>query len=123
MTFPKKIEKVIKIGDSTGITMKYPSASLYDDKEFLSLEKDYMFELIIKCIENIFDGDEVYDVKDYSKKEIEDFLENLNIKTFEAINSFLTNVPKIEYIIEYQNSFGMDRKITLNSLNDFFTWR
>jgi hypothetical protein len=123
LTFPEKIEKIIKIGDTTGITMRYPSASLYDDKEFLSLEKDYMFELIIRCIENVFDGDEVYDIKDYKKKEIEDFLENLNIKTFEAINNFLTNVPRIEYVIEYKNSLDMERKITLNSLNDFFTWR
>jgi hypothetical protein len=121
--YPDKISNVIKIGKTTGITMKYPSASLYDDKEFLELEKDYMFELIIRCIDNVFDGDEIYNISEYKKQEIEEFLENLDIKTFEAVNNFLMSAPKLEYTINYKNSLGNDRSIVLSSLNDFFTWR
>jgi hypothetical protein len=53
ITYPEKKDNVIRINKNSGLTMVYPSASLYDDKEFLSLEKDYMFELIIKCIEKL----------------------------------------------------------------------
>jgi hypothetical protein len=103
--------------------MKYPTAALYDDKDFLSLEKDYMFELIVRCIDSIYYEDEVYQCKDYKKQELNDFIENLNIKAFEQIQKFLLNVPKMEYVITYENSLGNERKIVLNSLNDFFTWR
>ena len=68
--FPENIDNNIKITDTAGIIMKYPSASLYSDKEFLSLDKDYMFELIIRCLDKIYDNDTIYEIKNYSKKEI-----------------------------------------------------
>ena len=103
--------------------MRYPTASLYDDKEFTSLEKDYMFELIVRCIDKIYYEDDIYEAKDYKKQELVEFLENLNVATFEKILEFLTNVPKIHHEILYTNSKGTERKIEFNSLNDFFMWR
>lgn len=121
--YPEKMDNKIKITPQSGIIMKYPSASLYDDKEFLNLEKDYMFELIIRCIESIYFEDQIYECKDYKKEELNEFLENLNIKVFEQVQNFLLNVPRMEYKILYQNELGNDREIILSSLNDFFTWR
>lgn len=121
--YPEKASNNIKITNKSGITMKYPSAELYDDKEFLSLEKDYMFELIIRCIESIYYEDQIYEAKDYKKEDLEEFLENLNIKVFENIKEFLLSVPKMEYKLEYTNENGNKREIVLASLNDFFTWR
>jgi hypothetical protein len=121
--YPEKIDNNIKITGKSGIIMKYPSAALYDDAEFLNLEKDYMFELIIRCIESIYYDDQVYQAKDYKKSELVEFLDNLNIKVFEQIQNFLINVPKMEHKIEYKNEKGNTREIMLSSLNDFFTWR
>ena len=103
--------------------MRYPPASLYDDEEFLALDKNYMFELIVRCIDKIYLGEEVYEARVYKKKQLDDFLDNLDIKTFENIQKFLLNSPKIEHKIKYKNSLDNDREIVLNSLNDFFTWR
>lgn len=121
--FPENIDNIIKITKETGIIMKYPSASLYNDSEFLSLEKDYMFELIIRCIDKIYDQEEIYEAKDYKREQLSEFLENLNIKTFESIQKFLLDAPKLEYKITYTNSMNNNREIILSSLNDFFTWR
>ena len=121
--FPEKTEKNIKITDKSGIVMKYPSSTLYDDKEFLSLEKDYLFELILRCIDSIYLEDQVYDAKNYKRDELAEFLENLNIKTFDEIQKFLLDSPKIYHKIEYKNSLGNDRTIEYSSLNDFFMWR
>jgi len=118
--FPEKIDNNIKLTETSGILMKYPSASLYDDKEFLNLEKDYMFELIIKCLDKIYDGDSIYEIKEYKKKDIEEFLESLNVKAFEDIKEFLLNVPKLYHEINYKNSLNNDRKIILTELSDFF---
>ena len=121
--FPEKNSENIKISNKSGIVMRYPTASLYDDKEFTSLEKDYMFELIVRCIDKIYYEDDIYEAKDYKKQELVEFLENLNVATFEKILEFLTNVPKIHHEILYTNSKGTERKIEFNSLNDFFMWR
>jgi hypothetical protein len=82
-----------------------------------------MFELIIRCIDSIYFEDQIYECKDYKREELNEFLENLNIKTFEQVQNFLLNVPRMEYKIIYQNELGNDREIVLSSLNDFFTWR
>ena len=123
VVYPEKVDNKIKITEKTGIVMKYPSAALYDDKEFLKLDKDYMFELILRCVDSIYNEDELYEAKDYKREDLTEFLENLDVKTFQNIQEFLVTVPKMEYKINYKNKMDHDREIVLNSLNDFFTLR
>ena len=123
LIFPEKSEKNIKITEKSGILMKYPSSTLYDDKDFLNLQKNYLFELILRCIDSVYYEDQVFDAKNYKKEELEEFLENLDIKTFDQIQTFLLDTPKIYHKIEYKNSLGNDRTIEYSSLNDFFMWR
>ena len=121
--FPEKNENNIKISDTFGILMKYPSASLYEDKDFLNLDKDYLFELIVRCIDKIYEGDNVFEAKNYTMKELGDFLENLDSKTFVSVQNFLMNSPKLLHVMKYKNSLGNEKEIRLSSLNDFFTFR
>lgn len=123
VVFPNKIDNNIKISKNSGILMKYPSASLYDDKEFLNLDKDFLFELIVRCIDKIYEDDTIYEGKDYKNEELSEFLENLDLKVFDQIQNFLVNIPKLNYEIDYVNKKGNSKKIVLSSLNDFFTWR
>lgn len=119
----KNKDNVVKINNTTGLIMRYPPATIYDDKEFMNLTEDYMFELIVRCIESIYSGEELFESSELDRSEIREFLNNLDTKTFENIQNFLINSPKIEYKIQYKNKLGNDREIVLSSLNDFFTWR
>lgn len=121
--FPKNIKETIEIAKNAGLVMRYPSASLYDDKEFLNTENNHYFELILRCVDKIYVDDEIYEVRDIARKELEDFIENLKVDVFKQVNDFLINCPKIEHTIKYTNKNGTKREIYLNSLNDFFTWR
>ena len=119
--FPEKIDRVIKITDKMGIQMRYPSASIFDDKDFFGSGDDAFYELVIRCIDKIYDGDEIYDPTEYSKKEVEQFLDDCGIDTFEKVQLFMTNVPKLYHKLEYKNKNGNQRIIELTSLTDFFT--
>jgi len=121
--FPEVTEKTIKITDTTGIVMRYPTASLYEDKEFLSSGSDSFFQLITRCIDKIYDESTVYESGMYTKKELEEYLDSLDIKTFEKIKDFMVNQPRLSYKINYKNSLGHDRVIELTTLSDFFTLR
>ena len=123
VVFPEKIDNIIKINDTMGIVMKYPSASLYDDQDFLKLEKHQFFELIVRCVDKIYEEDNIFEANKYKKEEISEFIDKLPTTTFTKIKEFLTTVPSMKYIINYKNSLGHDRKIELSSLNDFFTFR
>lgn len=121
--FPEKTDNKVRITDTTGIVLKYPNSSLYEDEEFLQSGEDSFFQLILRCIDKIYDENEVYEASSYTKKELEDYLENLDIKTFEKIQDFMVNQPKLSYKIKYVNSLGNDREIELTTLSDFFTLR
>ena len=121
--FPEKIDNVIKISESTGFTMKYPEASIYDDTEFLKSGSDAFFQLITRCVEKIYDEESVYMAGDYTNEEISSFLDNLDVKTFERVKTFMLNQPHLSYVIKYNNESGRERTIELTSLMDFFTLR
>lgn len=122
VVFSEKIEKTIKLSDTSGILLKYPDASMYSDKLFLGKSESELFEaMILNCIEKIYEDDKIFIPAEYTRDEMVDFLENMDINTFNKFREFTSNLPKIEYVIEYKNSLNNDRKIILSSLNDFFT--
>lgn len=121
---PKDTSNRIIISDKTGIMMKYATADLYSDTEFLeSKPEDMALALIVRCIDKIYDEDSVYDAKTFSREELREFIEDLDVKTFEKINDFLAATPKLMHVIKYKNSLDHDRVIELSSLNDFFMLR
>ena len=124
VVFPENVTNIIVIADDYGIYMKYPSVSLYEDKEFIeSNDQDSFFRLIARCVDKIYDGDSVYKANSDNIKDIEEYIENLDIKTFEKIKVFMIDQPSIRHTIKYTNSLGNERIVELNTLEDFFTFR
>lgn len=119
--FPENIEKTVKVTDDIGILMKWPSAMLFEDKDYLNSGDQSFYELVVRCIDKIYDGEDIFDPKDYSAKEIEEFLDGCGVTTFEQIQKFMTNTPRLYHKLEYKNNNGRDRTIELTSLTDFFT--
>ena len=121
--YPKNTDNRIAIDEKMGILMKYPSASIYDDKDFMKLGKDSLFELIIRCIDRIYHNDEMLDASSYTRDELVEFLNNMNVNTFEKIQQFITDSPTMKHVLNYKNSLGNDRNFELTTLTDFFTLR
>jgi len=119
---PEKINSKINITDTVGMTMKYPSASITDKMTNFDNEVDLMTFFIVNCIDTIYDEDSVYVADDFSEEEISEFLDGLDVKSFEKIREFFESVPRLYHKIEYTNSIGSERSIELTSLKDFFMW-
>jgi hypothetical protein len=121
---PKEISNKISIFDKNGIVMRYAPASIYSDTKFLSSStEEATIELIVRCIDKIYDENSVYDSKNFTREELLEYVNNIDLKAFEKINDFLNSAPKLKHTINYKNSLGNDRKIELSSLNDFFMLR
>jgi hypothetical protein len=119
---PENINSKVEINDVIGMTMKYPSASITDRMKEFENEVDLMTFFIINCIDTIYDEDNVYVADEFSEKEITEFLDGLDVKTFEKIREFFERIPRLYHKIEYENSAGSKRSIELTSLKDFFMW-
>lgn len=124
VVFPEKLETNFAISDTMGVIMKYPQASLYSDKEFLqSPAEEILDNLILNCIDKIYDGDTMIDPKTYPKEELKEFIENIDVNTYDKLRKFFNSLPVLHYKITYKNEKGNERNIELNSLTDFFTLR
>lgn len=119
---PEVINSKIEINDTVGMTMKYPAASITDRMKDFENEVDLMTFFIVNCIDTIYDEDNVYIASEFSEAEITEFLDGLDVMSFEKIRQFFESVPRLYHKIEYTNSIESKRTIELTSLKDFFMW-
>lgn len=115
--------KTIFFSKDVGIVMKYPSLKLTE--KIMSTQDtnkiDTALDLIIECIDYIFDKENIYYVKEMNKNEIKDFIENLPKNSFDKMQTFFEDLPQIESIAEHKcEKCGFDHKLTMNGIANFF---
>ena len=112
----------IKINDEIGMIMKYPSVQTINNIPENATGTDVVEYLVRSCIDKIYDEDNVYIVAEEPEAEVQAFIDNLDVETYDKIRQFFSDLPKMYHKIEYKNSLGNERSIELTSLRDFFTW-
>lgn len=110
----------IQINDQMGLVLRYPKTDMLKAVEQSTSEVDLYFEVIKYCIEKVYDENEVYEAKDYTDEELVEFITSLDVSTFKEIQKFLETMPKLHYETTYKNSEGVEKKVVLQNLNDFF---
>ena len=120
-----KHSKQIKLDDNVMMEMKYPSLSEFIKTNFdfkdTGSNLDQSFDLIASCIDTIYQGEEAWAGKDCTKKELQEFLDQMNSSQFKEIESFFETMPKLSHEIEVQNpKTGVKSKVILEGLSSFF---
>ena len=115
----------IKLDDELSMQMKYPSLDEFikNNFDFNSPEIgiDQSFELIACCIDKIYSVDEVWSTDDVSKKEVVDFLEQMNSVQFKEIEKFFDTMPKLSHTLKVKNpNTKVESEVVLEGLNSFF---
>ena len=113
----------IDLGNGMGMIMKYPTIDSFSESGIKDINPSNMLEVISSCILQIFEdeGKKVYDTKDQTKKEVTEWIEQLNTKQFTDVQKFFDTMPKLKHEITIKNpKTKVESKIMLNGLNDFF---
>ncbi len=113
----------IELTDEMGIMMKYPTIDSLASTGISEITASNMFEIICSCIAQIYDkkGDEVFEAKDQTAKELLEFVEQLNTKQFQKLQMFFDTMPKLKHVVTIENpKTKVKSDITLTGLNDFF---
>ena len=118
-----KHTKDIKLDDDLKMRMKYPSLSQFINSNFnpndVGLQES--FDLITSCIDQVYNEEESWSASDCSKKELTDFIEQLNSQQFKEVENFFDSMPKLSYTVEVLNpKTKVKNEITLEGLSDFF---
>ena len=114
----------IKVDDNIMMEMKYPSLDQFIKNNFDFDEKNAMdqsFDLIATCIDKVFTEEEVWAVEDCSKKEIVEFLEQMNSSQFKEIEKFFETMPKLSHTIKVKNpKTKKENEVVIEGLAGFF---
>lgn len=115
----------IQLDDNLMMEMKYPSLDQFIKNNFDISDTnniDQSFELIASCIDKIYNAEEVWDCSDVTKKEMMDFLDQMDTKMFQKIEKFFETMPKLSHKLEVENpKTGVKRTVTLDGLATFFS--
>ena len=113
----------IELTDEMGMIMTYPNIDSMVNTGITDITASNMLDVIGTCILQIYDkdGEEVFETKDQTKKEISEFIESLNTKQFQDVQKFFDTMPKLKHEVELENpKTGVKSKVVLQGLNDFF---
>jgi len=113
----------IELDDGMGIIMTYPTIDTFANNDIQVVNATNMLDVVGTCILQIYEknGEKVYEAKDQTKKEISEFIESLQTKHFQKLQSFFNTMPKLKHTIKIKNpKTKKESKMTLNGLNDFF---
>ena len=126
LTINDKHSKHIQLTDTITVEMKYPTMDVYNRLADIENAEDAsaveeLFGIVTSCIDNIYSGDEVFNVSDYSKEELSEFINSLTSDQFEKLKTFFGTMPALLHEIEYTcSTCKCHEKQILNGLGDFF---
>ena len=116
-------DKTVMLNDDVGVTMRYPSFK--DIKKFKpeELEKaEGIIALMKECIVNIFDGENIHEKSDITKKELDDFIDGMNSTQFTTLAGFFNEMPTLKTDLSFTcTNCGHENVHEVRGLQNFFT--
>lgn len=109
----------IDLGHGIGLVMKYPTGKIVSGNEPAKIEM--VFDMILDCIECVYDAESQTDASSVERSELEEFLEHLNTEQMRRIESFFDTMPKLSHTINLEcEECGKKETHVLEGLQSFF---
>ena len=123
----KKHKDIIKLDDNLSMKLKYPSLNEFIENNFDASdasrsEVSQSLDMITSCIDMIYNEEESWSATDSTKKELTEFVDQLNTKQFKQIESFFTTMPKLSHTVKVKNpKTSVESEVVLEGLASFFS--
>lgn len=112
----------IHLYQDVGIAMKYPTLDILKKMENVNTnDLDEVFNIVVDCIDYIYNEEEVFHAKEQTKQELLDFLNNLSSDQFAEVQKFFETMPRLKQAVDYSCPVcGKEHHKVLEGLNSFF---
>ena len=122
----KNHNEIIKLDDNISIKLKYPSITEFIGSNFEfdegSSNVDTTMKMLLSCIDLIYNDEESWSASDSTKKELTEFIEQLNTKQFKMIEDFFNTMPKLSHTLKVKNpKTEVESEVVLEGLAAFFS--
>ena len=82
---------------------------------------DQSFDIIASCIDMVYNNEESWAASDCTKKELKEWVQDLNSKQFKELEIFFETMPKLSLTLKVTNpKTKVESEITLEGLASFF---
>ena len=114
--------KSIDLFGDVGVVMRYPTIQTISKLENMKADTiDDIFDIVVNCIDFIYQGDEVFYAKEQTKEELLEFLNNLTSEQFKKIQKFFETMPRLKQEVDYNCPVcGKAHHQVLEGLQSFF---
>ncbi len=121
---PEGHSNKIMLQEDVGMIMKYPGIDQFIQITLLNKDlttTDELFKLIAKCVDQIFQGEEVWESADMKLDAIVNFLDGMTQQQFEKVQQFFETMPVLKHELKVTNpNTGVETTYTLEGLQSFF---
>ncbi len=120
----KRHKNIVKLDDQLSMKLRYPSIEQFIESNFDTGATDVKttMDMISNCIEMIYSEEETWESKDSTKKELEEFIDQLNTKQFKCIEEFFETMPKLSHTLKVTNpQTKVESEVVLEGLAAFFS--
>lgn len=121
-----KHTNIIKLDDDLSMRLRYPALDQFIESNFEfkdnNSEVDKSLDMIISCIDMIYNAEDSWSAADVTKQELKEFVEQMNTKQFKQIESFFETMPKLSHKVVVKNpNTKVESTVTLEGLASFFS--
>lgn len=126
---PENFNPHVPLTDKIGVIMALPKYKDVIESAFnvMDAEKseeesiEETFRVMKKSIVSIYDGDEIFDVKDSRPEELDEFIDSLTSEQYRKLENFFDNLPKINYKFNVKCSrCSYEHNINFKDIASFF---
>ena len=119
----KSHTNIVKLDDNLSLKLKYPSMKQFIESNFEAGVETVSntMDVVISSIDMIYNEEESWNGSESTKKELEDFIDQLNTKQFKLIENFFDTMPKLSHKVKVKNpKTDVESTVLLEGLAAFF---
>jgi hypothetical protein len=111
----------IKINDVYWLILKYPTIEEFISIANMDMEDPLVnYYIMCSCLKQIASEDELHDFSEYTRDEVDDFMESLAGESIKQIQTFFETMPKLRHEIKYNNKLGNEKTFVIEGTRSFF---
>jgi hypothetical protein len=116
---PESHNTKIELTADMGIVMRYPTFKMVENSDGEEVER--LINILISCVDYVYDKDNIYYAKDTPKEELTEFIEGLTREQFAKVQEFFDTMPKISKKVHFDcPKCGYKEDINVEGIQNFF---